>query len=78
MPGGAILFRVRAAGGRRRRLDSVSAVRCDRGPVRDREGPFVGSRTPGGFVQRTLLPELMAPQLDPSLTRASQRGAAHA
>ena len=49
-----------------------------RGQVLVREGDYVGSRTDGRFVERTLLPELMAPQLDPSLTRASQRGAAHA
>ena len=49
-----------------------------RGQVLVREGNYVGSRTDGRFVERTLLPELMAPQLDPSLTRASQRGAAHA
>jgi dihydropyrimidinase len=49
-----------------------------RGQVLVREGNYVGSRTDGRFQERRLLPELMADQLDPNLTRASQRGPAHA
>jgi dihydropyrimidinase len=49
-----------------------------RGQLLVREGNYVGSRSDGRFVERRLVPELMAGQLDPNLTRASQRGPAHA